>query len=82
MSGNRKQKGPHNWDAPLHYHLCPSCNKIIESRDDYFYRLGDYVKEVECPFCRHYFTIKKSAKPSVGPLFGEGGAVEMEWGER
>lgn len=82
MSQHPKQKGPHTWDLTVHYHKCPSCSYILESRDDYIYRLGNYIKELDCPRCDHSFTIKKNVKPSIGPFFGEGSTMEMEWGDK
>lgn len=82
MTLHKKQKGLHTWDLILHYHQCPACKRIIESREDYFYRLGEYIKEIDCPYCHHYFAIVKNVEPSVGPLFGEGTVAEVEWGER
>lgn len=73
------QKGPHTWDLILHYHRCPQCGRIIESRDDYIYRLGKYVKELQCPFCQKQFTVTKPTKPHFGPIFGEDDVVEWDW---
>lgn len=74
-----KQAGTHTWDLTVHYHQCPSCKAIIESRDDYVYRLGSYIKEIECPYCEHAFTLKKRIKHKIGPFFGEGDTAEIEW---
>lgn len=73
------QKGPHTWDLILHYHGCPHCKRIIESREDYHYQLGKYIKEVTCPYCKHEFTVLKATRPSFAPLFGEGDHAEMDW---
>ncbi|MEC7838870.1 MAG: hypothetical protein VX777_02385 [Chlamydiota bacterium] len=81
MKINPKQEGHHTWNLTVHYHKCPECGYIIESREDYFYRLGKYIKNVECDRCKHAFTLQKRVKPKVGPLFGEGDTVEMEWGD-
>lgn len=74
-----KQKGPHTWDLTLHYHRCPKCGTILESRDDYGYRLGNYIKELDCYKCGHQFTLQKRKKPMVGPILGEGDTYEIEW---
>ncbi len=73
------QKGTHTWDLILHYHACPKCGNIIESRTDYHYRLGKDVKDVECPQCHEQFTLFKSSTPHFGPLFGDNEVVEWDW---
>lgn len=75
-------KGNHTWDLSLDYCCCPDCGYIFENREQYIYRMGQYVKELECPRCSHEFVLKKNIKPRIGPFFGEGERVEMEWGER
>lgn len=74
-----KQRGAHTWDLTVHYHSCPQCQKIIENRESYTYRLGSYIKDVECGRCGHAFTLKKRAKFSIGPFFGDGSTTEVEW---
>jgi len=74
------QKGEHTWDLVLHYHCCPQCGKILESRDDYQYRLGCYQKELQCERCHLEFTVTKSTHPTFGPLIGEPHPPEMDWG--
>lgn len=73
------QRGPHTWDLVIQYHKCPSCGYIMESREGYRYRLGEYLKDLECPRCHKAFTIKKNIEITVGPIFGEGKPCEMEW---
>ena len=73
------QKGEHTWDLIVHYHRCPKCGNIIESRDDYEYRLGKYQKDLICEKCSHAFTETKKARRSLGPLFGEGDRPEFTW---
>ena len=73
------QKGEHTWDMIFHYHRCPECGFIIESREDYEYRLGHYVKTLDCPRCHGSFTLEKETKPTFGPLIGEPQPVEWDW---
>lgn len=73
------QKGNHTWDLIVQYHRCPKCGLIIESRNDYEYRLGKYEKDLECPRCKHLFTETKQRKPSFGPLIGEPQPKEVDW---
>jgi len=54
------QKGEHTWDLIIQYHRCPYCEKIVESRDDYHYQLGSWIKEVTCDRCGRTFTLKKN----------------------
>lgn len=79
MNRWKNQRGIHTWEAPLSYHLCPSCKKIFENREKYNYEFGKYIKNLECPFCKNLFKIKKNGKPSIGPIFGEASPIEMEW---
>jgi uncharacterized C2H2 Zn-finger protein len=64
------QKGTHTWDLILHYHLCPHCGYIFESRADYQYRLGSYQKDLECPRCHTQFMVTRNRKHHFGPLLG------------
>lgn len=73
------QKGTHTWDLTLDYHRCPQCGFIIESRDSYQYRLGAWIKDLQCERCGHTFSLQKDRKPSFGPLFGDPQPKEMEW---
>ena len=70
MKDPRQQKGNHTWDMIIQYHRCPKCGAIIESRFDFEYRLGKYVKDITCDKCNHCFTITKKIKPTFGPLWG------------
>lgn len=63
--------GTHDWSLTAHYHRCPSCRKIFESREEYFQRLGLWEKDLSCPHCAQKFTISKEVSPSFGPLFGK-----------
>ena len=73
------QKGEHTWDLILHYHRCPQCSFIIESRVDFEYLDGKYRKELSCDRCQHRFVVMKTVKPSFGPLIGEPQPKEMDW---
>lgn len=73
------QKGIHTWDLIVHYHRCPKCGYIIESRKDYLYYQGEYQKQLECGRCHESFSVIKKSKPSFGPLIGEPEPIEMEW---
>lgn len=75
------QKGEHTWDIHIHYHRCPQCGYIIESRDSYVYRQGKYMKEVVCKRCRHSFFDYKQTKLTIGPLIGDPQPIETEWGD-
>jgi rubredoxin len=76
------QKGEHTWDMIIQYHRCPKCGHIIESREDFEYRLGGiYQKDLECPNCKNLFTLTKPRKPSFGPLIGDPQPTEMEWND-
>lgn len=73
------QKGPHTWDLIMHYHRCPVCGRIFDSRVDYEDRLGKYQKDLECPACGHSFTVTKIRKLQAGPFFGDGDRAEVTW---
>ncbi|MBA3239500.1 MAG: hypothetical protein H0T62_14320 [Parachlamydiaceae bacterium] len=74
-----KQRGSHTWDTVIQYHLCPNCKRIIESRVDFVYRLGKYIKELECPYCKKEITLLQPRKVRPGPFFGSEGPVEWDW---
>lgn len=73
------QKGLHTWDLILQYHKCPACGAIIESREDFRYRQGLWIKEVNCNRCNHNFELIKKRKPGFGPLLGDPQPFEMDW---
>jgi hypothetical protein len=75
----KKQKGAHTWDLSLKYHRCGSCGNIIESRDPYEYRLGEYIKEITCNRCGNTFTETKPAAAHLGPFLGDPGRAEFDW---
>jgi hypothetical protein len=62
------QKGAHTWDIIFQYHRCPKCGFIIESRQDFQYKLGHYYKELDCNRCHHRFSLTKEVNPVLGPL--------------
>lgn len=73
------QKGAHTWDLVVHYHRCPTCGFIIESRENYKYQLGKYIKQLECNRCHHYFTEIKQTTAKFGPLTGKPEPAEIDW---
>lgn len=73
------QKGKHTWDIHITYHRCPSCGYVFEDRGVYEYVLGKYIKNLECARCGKTYTIDNANKPTLGPLFGEPAAPEVEW---
>jgi hypothetical protein len=54
------QKGEHTWDLILHYHRCPQCSFIIESRVDFEYKNGSYSKDLSCDRCQYHFIATQS----------------------
>ena len=64
------RRGTHTWNITIQYHRCPQCGKIIESREDYIYRLGKYEKTLRCERCKHLFKIIKPHRTKFGPLWG------------
>lgn len=73
------QKGEHTWDLIFQYHRCDKCGWIIESREDYQYRMGEYVKDLECPRCHHFFQLSKIFPKRIGPIFGDPTRPEFDW---
>ncbi len=73
------QQGEHTWDLIVQYHQCPKCGRINESREDYHYRLGAWIKEVTCERCGHAFRLTKQRKPTFGPLIGTPQPPEVDW---
>ena len=73
------QNGTHTWKLYTHYHACPKCGFIIESRQDYEPRLETYEKDLKCPRCGHEFTLTYKPKPTFGPLTGTPQPVEFDW---
>jgi uncharacterized C2H2 Zn-finger protein len=75
----KRQSGKHTWDLYIRYHKCPSCNYIIESREDYEYEMGKYIKHLECSRCKHEFTEVKEGSQTIGPLIGKPEKPEFDW---
>jgi len=73
------QNGTHTWNLYLHYHRCPKCGYIIESRQDFEDRFGKYVKDIVCDRCYHRFTLNKNITPTLGPFTGDPQPVEFDW---
>ena len=69
----------HTWPIHHHYHRCPKCGAIIESRRDYVYRMGSYEKDLECDRCGEAFTERRDFSGRIGPLFGEASGPEFDW---
>lgn len=62
----------HTWELYLHYHECPECGHIIESRKE--------TKELKCPSCNHQFILEKqTGKRPFGPIFGKPSKPEFDW---
>lgn len=72
-------KGDHTWPLYVHYHACPKCGFIIESREDYRYVMGKYKKELQCPRCNNSFKEIKPTTPTFGPLIGTPQPSEFDW---
>lgn len=76
------QRGSHTWDRAIHYHRCPFCSFIFESRKIYEYLLGKYQKDLECLRCNKKFTVTKNTRLTFGPLLGEPEHVEIDWSKK
>lgn len=59
------------WDIVHHYHKCPKCDYIIESRRDYEKRNQIMAKDLSCRRCSHKFTLSKKIPVTFGPFMGE-----------
>ena len=73
------QKGEHTWDLLLHYHRCPKCGFIKESREDFYNRQGALIKELTCERCHHQWMVTKKRQPTFGPLIGTPQPPEFDW---
>lgn len=73
-------RSTHTWDIVIHYHRCPGCGYIIESRENYIYRMGKYQKDVVCNRCQRRFSVTKPVRPRFGPLLGTPHPPEFDWG--
>lgn len=78
-----REKGDHTWDIFIRYHACPNCGNIMEDRHDYVYDkvTKSYIKHLECPRCKHKFTLTKKRRSSWWPLFGTPQPPGIEWSE-
>lgn len=76
------QRGSHTWDMVIDYHLCPNCKRIIESRQNYLYTSGRCVKEIQCPYCEHAFSVSKDKKAHWSLFSGSDEVPEWDWPER
>lgn len=74
-----RRKGDHTYDLYLTYHRCPKCGNIFESRSDYMYQMGKYVKNLECPKCKNSYFLERSRQPPIGPFFGANPKPEFDW---
>lgn len=74
-----KQRDLHTWNLILHYHRCPRCGYIIESRHDFDNRMGTWIKDVDCERCHYQFELTKARKPTFGPLIGTPQPSEFDW---
>jgi hypothetical protein len=73
------QKGNHTWEIVIHYHQCPKCKQIIESRKKYEYTSGQYSKEVNCLHCGHHFNVTQPKKKRPISILGSEEPVEWDW---
>lgn len=73
------QKGAHTWDLVIDYQRCPKCGFIIESREEFHYQMGSWVKEISCDRCGNVFTVTNNHKPTFGPLIGTPQPPEITW---
>lgn len=75
-----RQSGDHTWELTIHYHRCPKCGWIIESRQDYEQGFdGIYRKELTCDRCQANFVQEKHLPPKFGPLLGKPTQAEVDW---
>jgi len=75
-----REKGNHTWDIFVHYHRCPHCGYITESRKDYESYEKEQKKEITCDRCQNNYTVTKAAQSGFGPLFGKSEHAEIHWG--
>lgn len=70
MKDPRQMHGNHTWDLVLHYHECPFCGFILESRDKFEKRFHHIIKDLTCSRCSHPFRVEKKIESHLGPLLG------------
>lgn len=61
------RKGTHTWDKGVKYYQCPSCGKILESRQPYLESYNELYKDLNCSRCHHQFTVTKERSGALGP---------------
>lgn len=69
----------HTWDLYLHYHRCPECGFILESRERPVYRNGQLEKPLDCPRCQNHWMEKRPYNGPIAPLFGSLTSPEFTW---
>jgi uncharacterized C2H2 Zn-finger protein len=69
MSQRVISRGPHTWPIVFHYHRCPECKKVLESRKPYETRRNRKELDLECPHCQAKFTVSEEVRPTLGPLW-------------
>lgn len=69
----------HTWKLNLKYHDCPSCGKVVESRQDYTLEKDQALKKLICPRCGHHWEERKKVEKSIFPLFGAPPKPEFNW---
>lgn len=74
-----KNWGTHTWPLTIHYHRCPQCGAIIESRERFQHVMGRDQKELYCPRCQLSFTLTKERPKRFGPLLGDPQPPEFDW---
>ncbi len=76
------QKGSHTWDLVIDYHVCPTCKRIIEDRQNYIRVSKRLAKEIKCPYCEHVFSAIKESKPQWALFSGNDEIPDWDWPEK
>jgi hypothetical protein len=58
-------KNPWTCKIIIHYHRCPSCGFIQESREDFHIQNNHLQKKIQCIRCGENFIIVKEKKPNA-----------------
>jgi hypothetical protein len=61
-AGLNQRSGLHTFSRQLEYHQCQKCARLFESRHDFVYDLGEWVKKIECPLCHHQDEIRLTSQ--------------------
>lgn len=61
-AGSGHRRGLHTFDRELEYHRCAKCAHLFESRHNFTYELGGWVKKLECPLCHEPSEVRLSAQ--------------------